>query len=232
MTEASVAISDTLGQQVSVALEQQIVSGVLAPGQRLNADELAQTFGVSRIPVREALRSLNAAGWVEIRPRHGAFVRQRSLRELDDLFHVRSMLEAEAARLAAKHRPASPLEEMQAAHDELVVSIREADPVGSAEANSRFHRAVADASGNLVLADITGQLAKRIRWYFATVAKFRASHSAEEHNEILTAISDGDGRIAAKLAREHVTRTYSLVRESLRAELDGDELELSAPSNS
>ena len=225
MSDGRVAISDTLGQQVSVALEQQILNGTLLPGQRLNADDLAQAFGVSRIPVREAHQSLNAAGWVEIRPRHGAFVRQRSLQELDDLFHVRSMLEAEAARLAAKHRSKAPLDAIKAAHDELVVSIRGADTVGAAEANSRFHRAVADASGNLVLADITEQLAKRIRWYFATVAKSRASHSAEEHFDILSAIRNGDGRTAAKLAKEHVTRTSTLVREALRAELDGEALD-------
>ena len=109
-------ISDTLGQQVSAALEQQILAGMLAPGQRLNADELASEFGVSRIPVREALRSLNASGWIEIRPRHGAFVRRRSLREPEDLFHVRAMLEAEASRLAAKNRTEAQLELIAQAH--------------------------------------------------------------------------------------------------------------------
>jgi DNA-binding GntR family transcriptional regulator len=226
MTQTEPAVSNTLGQQVSEALELQILSGTLPPGQRLNADELAEAFGVSRIPVREALRSLNAAGWIEIRPRHGAFVRERSLQELDDLFHVRGMLEAEAARLAAKHRSEEHLVAMAAAHDDLVAGNRSGDPVAAAEANSRFHRAVAEASGNAVLADLNEQLAKRIRWYFATVAKARARHSAEEHAELLRAIRNGDARTASRLAREHVMRTSSLVREALRAELhpehDGD----------
>jgi DNA-binding GntR family transcriptional regulator len=222
MADARATISDTLGQQVSVALEQQIVSGALAPGQRLNADELAQSFGVSRIPVREALRALSAAGWIEIRPRHGAFVRPRSLQELDDLFHVRSMLEAEAARLAAKEHAGESLADIKLAHDDLAQAIRRSDSVAAAEANSRFHRAVADASGNLVLADLTDQLAKRIRWYFATVAQSRATHSAEEHSEILAAITGGDGRTAARLAREHVTRTSGLVRDALRSEIDAE----------
>jgi DNA-binding GntR family transcriptional regulator len=212
-------ISDTLGQQVSAALEQQILAGMLAPGQRLNADELASEFGVSRIPVREALRSLNASGWIEIRPRHGAFVRRRSLRELEDLFHVRAMLEAEASRLAARNRTEAQLELIAQAHRDLVESNRRQDATATAEANSRFHRAVADASGNVVLGDLTDQLAKRIRWYFATVARTRGVHSAEEHSTILDAVRDGDARAAAKLTREHVTRTLSLVRDALRSEL-------------
>ena len=215
--------SDTLGQQVSAALEQQILEGVLAPGQRLNADELASAFGVSRIPVREALRSLNATGWIEIRPRHGAFVRRRSLQELDDLFHVRAMLEAEASRLASKHRTEAQLELIAQAHRDLVESNRRHDATVTAEANSRFHRAVADASGNVVLGDLTDQLAKRIRWYFATVASTRGVHSAEEHAAILDAVRAGDARTAARLTREHVTRTSSLVREALRSELTAAE---------
>jgi DNA-binding GntR family transcriptional regulator len=228
MTDPQPAVSNTLGQQVSEALELQILSGVLPPGQRLNADELAESFGVSRIPVREALRSLHAAGWIEIRPRHGAFVRERSLQELDDLFHVRGMLEAEAARLGAKHRSEEHLIAMAAAHDDLVAGNQSNDPVAAAEANSRFHRAVAEASGNAVLADLNEQLAKRIRWYFATVAKARAGHSAEEHAELLRAIREEDARRASRLAREHVVRTSSLVREALRAELHPDKLSAAA----
>jgi DNA-binding GntR family transcriptional regulator len=219
MTPSQPAVSNTLGQQVSEALELQILSGALAPGQRLNADDLAESFGVSRIPVREALRSLNAAGWIEIRPRHGAFVRERSLQELDDLFHIRGILEAEAASLAAAHRTEEHLVAMAAAHDDLVAGNKSGDPVAAAEANSRFHRAVAEASGNTVLADVNEQLAKRIRWYFATVAEARAAHSAEEHAELLRAIRDEDAATASQLAREHVLRTSALVRDALRAEL-------------
>ena len=216
------AVPDTLGQQVSDALEQQILEGVFAPGERLNADEIASGFGVSRIPVREALRSLNASGWVEIRPRHGAFVRRRSLIELEDLFHVRGMLEAEAALLAAPNRTDAHLREMEEAHEDLISANRAGDTTATAEANSRLHHVVAEASGNVVLADLADQLAKRIRWYFATVASYRAVHSAEEHAQIIEAVRSRDGRAAAKLTREHVARTSELVREALRTELDAE----------
>ena len=220
MVDSEVRIADTLGGQISEAIERDILRGVLRPGQRLNADDLAQTFGVSRIPVREALRSLDAAGWVEIRPRHGAFVRDRSTKELEDLFHVRAMLESDAAGLAAARRDPDGLAEMDAARAEMQAASEAGDAEGAAEANTRFHRALARASGNDVLGTLAEQLAKRIRWYYATVAATRSSHSALEHAAMLDAIRRGDSDTASRLVREHIGRTAELVQTQLREELE------------
>lgn len=219
MSDTRLPIADTLGGQISESLERDIILGVLRPGQRLNADDLAQAFGVSRIPVREALRSLDAAGWVEIRPRHGAFVRERSLGELINLFHVRSLIEAEAASLAAARRDADGIAEMEAARREMQAASEAGDPAASAEANSRFHRAMASASGNEVLADVADRLAKRVRWYYGTVASTRSIHSVREHAAMLDAIRAGDCVLASRLAREHIARTAEQVQARLGEEL-------------
>ncbi|MFM7717950.1 MAG: GntR family transcriptional regulator [Actinomycetota bacterium] len=220
MVDARLPVADTLGGQISEAIERDILRGILRPGQRLNADDIAQAFGVSRIPVREALRSLDAAGWVEIRPRHGAFVRERSPKELEDLFHVRSMLETDAAALAAARRDPAGIAEMDAARLEMQAASDAGDADAAGEANTRFHRAMALASGNEVLAALAEQLAKRIRWYFATVASTRSSHSAREHAAMVDAIRSGDGATAASLVREHVARTAELVQARLAEELE------------
>ena len=101
--------ASSLPSQIAELLEEAIIVGELVPGQRLRGDDLAATYGVSRIPVREALRTLEAGGWVEIRPRYGAYVRSHSAVELAELFEVRAMGKAYAARCAATRRTADEL---------------------------------------------------------------------------------------------------------------------------
>ena len=92
-----------LREHVYQAMQELIISRRLAPGQHLVESELAQMLGVSRQPVREALQWLNNEGWVDLRPGYGAFVHPPTPEEADQLLAVRSLLESESARLAAKH---------------------------------------------------------------------------------------------------------------------------------
>jgi DNA-binding GntR family transcriptional regulator len=204
----------TLGDRLTEVLEEAILAGTLSPGQRLSADELARQFAVSRIPVREALRSLEAEGWIELRPRQGAYVRRRTERELADLFEVREVTEPQAAGLAARRRTAEQL----AALDVLVEEGRRAagagDVAATARLNARFHTLVAGCTGNGVLAEIVESLSKRTRFAIAQVSPGRARESVEEHARLVEALRAADPDRAEDEARAHVGSTRRTVAGS------------------
>lgn len=199
--------SPPLRDQVYEALEGLIIEGKLAPGQRLTEVDLAERLGVSRNPVREALNGLSRAGWVELRPRQGAYVRRRTAQDGDEFFHVRQLLEIESARLAATHATedsVASLRELLAdgwdalkhKHDERLLS-----------ANSRFHAAVVEIAHNAVLTEMLGLLDKRLRWYFRPVVVRRAPDSWQEHTDLVDAIAVGSAERAAEMMRLHTEGT-------------------------
>jgi DNA-binding GntR family transcriptional regulator len=204
---------ETITGRLYAELEEAIIDGRLAPGQRVHADELAEHFNVSRIPVREALRALHANGWLDIRPRRETLVQEQTPEDLQDLFEVRALLDAHAASLAAERRSdddlsmfASLLAESKTAGDDMAALAR---------LNERFHVAVAHASGNAMLETLVQTLAKRVRWYFAKVAPVRASHSVREHGELVQAIRHRDRDRAAEIARAHLERTRQAARTAM-----------------
>ncbi|MFF3919711.1 GntR family transcriptional regulator [Streptomyces sp. NPDC001852] len=200
-----------LRDRVYEALLELITTRALQPGQHLVESELAGHLGVSRQPVREALQRLNTEGWVDLRPAQGAFVHEPTEEEADQLLTVRTLLEAEAARLAALHADASgigALEELCAEGEKAVA----ADDVDRAVAlNAAFHAKVMDLAGNAVLAELAAQVDRRVRWYYTPVARQRGRQSWIEHRELITAIADRDDERAAYLMRyhtEYTRRTY------------------------
>lgn len=214
-----VAGAATLSEQLYAVLEQAIIEGTLRPGQRLHADDLAQHFGVSRIPLRETLRALDANGWIEIRPRHGAYVRERSLSELMELFEVRAMLEVQSVKLAAERRTDEQLAELRRLVAEGHQAVAEDDARRVGEVNAEFHQLVARCARNQVLADILRSLSQRVRWYFSTVGVERTKHSMEEHERIVDALERRDADAAAALVRAHIEATRAAVQDAVAREL-------------
>ena len=160
--------SSTLPGRLYAELEAAIINGVLQPGQRLHADDLASHFGVSRIPVREALSSLDQAGWVEIKPRHGVRVRERTVTELHELFEFRAVVEAQVARWAAGRRDETDLRRLEQAVARTRAAVAaHADDQGIGFVG--FREALRQAAHNSVLAATSGVLEKRARFYFSTV---------------------------------------------------------------
>ena len=193
-----------LRDKVVEELRRRIVDGVYAPGDRLTEDRLAEAFGVSRNPVREAIRVLESEGFVVVQPRRSAVVATLSAQDVRDLFDVRLVLEPLAARLAADRAgPAAG-----AALQELVRAARAAAGARAldrvAELNTRFHATVSDYSGNLLLRSISGMLHARLQWVYRLSAAHRVVHSWAEHETLVAAIEAGDGEKAAAAAAEHV----------------------------
>ncbi|MET9297141.1 GntR family transcriptional regulator [Streptomyces sp. NPDC003077] len=200
-----------LRERVYEALLELITTRALRPGQHLVESELAGHLGVSRQPVREALQRLNTEGWVDLRPAQGAFVHEPTEEEADQLLTVRTLLEAEAARLAAANAGTAGIAELAALCDEGERAVRE-DAVDEAVAmNAAFHAKVMELAGNAVLAELAGQVERRVRWYYQPVARQRGAQSWAEHRELIAAITDRDEARATAVMRahtEHTRRTY------------------------
>nr|BFD81654.1 GntR family transcriptional regulator [Streptomyces sp. Xyl84] len=196
-----------LRDRVYEALLELITTRALQPGQHLVESELAGHLGVSRQPVREALQRLNTEGWVDLRPAQGAFVHEPTEEEADQLLTVRTLLEAEAARLAAVHADdagVAALRELCAQGEQAVAD----DDVDTAVAlNARFHARLMDLAGNVVLAELAAQVDRRVRWYYTPVARQRGGQSWVGHRDLIDAIARHDEQRAARLMREHTEHT-------------------------
>jgi DNA-binding GntR family transcriptional regulator len=190
-------------------LEELIIYGTLQPGQHLVEADIAKKLGVSRIPVREALQLLARDGWIDLRPRQGAFVHQPTMRQVNDVFGVRTLLEVEATRLAASKATNNSVRDLRKMLQTGREALARADERELVMLNSQFHAHIAQMSENDVLTGLIARLDKRIRWYFARVVKARGSNSWKEHAEILEAIAAGDPERASEAMRGHAERTRS-----------------------
>jgi DNA-binding GntR family transcriptional regulator len=222
-----------LVDRLAATLQARVLSGDLPSGTRLRQEALAEEFGVSRTPIREALRKLQAAGLVELRPNRGALVRGLSPREIRDAYEVRAELEGLAAGLAAgriQHDELDGLHEAQREFREALERTVEARAGGLepsedeiahwGHANDLFHQQIQDASGNDVLARTLAHLHRSFpRDLSRTVLRENTAllrENVREHEAILGAIEARDGEAARDLMVRHVQHAGRLV--VLRAE--------------
>ncbi|MEU7260723.1 GntR family transcriptional regulator [Streptomyces rimosus] len=202
-----------LRERVYEALLELITTRALRPGQHLVESELAGHLGVSRQPVREALQRLNTEGWVDLRPAQGAFVHEPTEEEADQLLTVRTLLEAEAARLAAANAGSAGIAELEALCDKGEQAVRDDDVETAVATNAEFHAKVMALAGNAVLADLAAQVGRRVRWYHTPVARQRGKGSWAEHRELIAAITDRDEARATAVMRAHTEHTRRMYHE-------------------
>jgi DNA-binding GntR family transcriptional regulator len=208
-----------LGRKIAEALRRRILAGDFKPGERLIEDRLSAEFGVSRVPIREALRTLIADGLVVPTPTRGACVAELSREIACELAEVRATLEGLNARLAARHRK-----------PELVALLREVLERGNAAAargapaeelarlNGEFHDTLALAGSNSVLQDIVRTLRERTELVFRRNSAERAAADWREHAMILSAVVDGDSELAELLATRHVHNAAAARLKALETE--------------
>lgn len=201
-----------LHEQILDAIDE----GVYPPGARLLETELADTFGVSRTPVREALRRLESQGVVTHEARKGAVVASLDYNQLGELYTVREVMEGLAARLAARHASAA---EVQLLRDMIARDRQETDPGKLAQANKRFHRQLHLASHNRVLSRTLDPVRRSLALLSGTTftASERPKQSNDEHEVIVNAIEARDEDAAEAAARAHISSAYAL-RLRLEAE--------------
>jgi DNA-binding GntR family transcriptional regulator len=204
--ERSAVDGRTLWQRVHEHLRDEILSGRLTPGTELSEVALAESLGVSRGPIREALGRLAAEGLVTIRPRRGAVVRALSSDEFIEAYQVREALEMMAVRLAVPKLT----KEDTVAMEQLIADMTsrgEADDVhGFFEANTEFHQRFFEVAGNRMLAELYRQLRGQVDRHRLRSVELRGdlTRSIAEHKAILRAAASGDVERAVHLVSEHI----------------------------
>jgi DNA-binding GntR family transcriptional regulator len=196
----------TLAEELRLQLADDIVRGLLAPGGALDETELARRFGVSRTPVREAIRQLAASGLVEVRAHRGAVVARPSEERLLGMFEAMAELEALCAGLAALRMTPAERSGLEAVHEELRTLIHGGDPQRYHEVNEAFHAAIYAGAHNAYLAEMTHATRSRVqpfrRAQFRNLGRLAKSHV--EHDCVVLAILRGDRDGAATAMREHI----------------------------
>jgi DNA-binding GntR family transcriptional regulator len=221
---------DALVDELAAAIQTRVLNGELETGTWLRQESLAAEFGVSRTPVREALRKLQATGLVEVQPRRGALVRGLSAREIREAYEVRAELEGLAAEVAAtrvRDAELQRLRDAQALFRHSVASLlawRDRrggdDPPRDAyvewnRGNDQFHLAVQEAAGNArlaaTLADLHRSFPRDLTWLVLGENTRLLEENVAQHEAILEAIERHDAKAARRRMVEHVRRAGELV---------------------
>lgn len=199
--------SSTLVDELLGQLAAEITSGTLPPGARLDEMALAKRFAVSRTPVRETLRQLEAAGLVERRPYRGTIVATLSAARLHEMFTAMGEVEAVCARQAALMMSQGERSALRNLHDRMAGIVRSGDTEGYAKSNTDFHRVIYDGAHNGLLTEMVTGLHRRLapfrRVQFRSVDRLAYSHA--EHEAVTKAIERGAADEAARLMRQHMS---------------------------
>lgn len=187
-------------------LADEIVDGRLQPGIRLDEQELAARFGVSRTPVREVLRDLAASGLIDLRPRRGAVVAALTPERLADMFEMLRELEALAARLAAQRMSPGERRALEMLHRGARTAVGDGDGEAYERGNVAFHAAIIQGSHNAVLIEQALAFRQRLRPFSRGQFRLlgRLAESFAEHEVVLAALLRGDGEGAEAAMRLHV----------------------------
>ena len=204
------------GDRAFAALMSAIEGGLYRPGDRLREVEIAERFELSRTPVREALRRLEAENVVEHRPRVGAVIRTLGQTEVVELYEMRLVLERTAAEMAAKHAAAAEVDDMAALNDEIA-SLPEGGPTAAA-INQAFHRAIYVAARNRFLLDAARTMNNALLLLGPTTLADadRIETVVRQHGAILDAIGAGDIEAAGAAAEAHLQTSLRYRLRSMR----------------
>ncbi len=213
VTQTEERISEST--RVADLLRDEILDGVREPGSKLVERDLATELGVSRVPVREALKILDAEGLVVLRPNTWAVVREFTPEDLADLDEVRSVLDVLTFRLAAQRRDAAGLEKLRAALDAELAGARTEDQIVAHRSAADFHEVVTELAGNRLLSELTQTMRSRLRWLLGQHDDLMSV--TEEHRALYEAIEAGDVRRTERLARAHVESSGHLRAAHQRA---------------
>jgi len=206
-----------LREVVFDTLRQAILDGTLQPGERLMEIHLARQLGVSRTPVREALRKLEQEGLVLTRPGRGAAVAQIMQSDLEDVLEVREALEELAVRRACARISEEQFARLCGIADDFAVSLRAGDLAGAAGDDEAFHAVLCEAAGNRRLSQLMDSLRSRMYRYRLESLKNKKNHPdlIRQHTLICEAVKAKDEEMAASAIRMHITKQKLSAAENL-----------------
>lgn len=187
-------------------LRKAIVSGDIKPGERLMEVSLADQMGVSRTPVREAIRRLEAEGLVTMIPRKGTHVSELSVKDIMDVLEVRAVLDKLATDLASKRIQSAQLKALESVHKQYISCVEKDNVEGAIKKDVEFHDIIYAASGNPRLVTVAASLREHIYRFRVMYmsGNLIAANVLNEHNEILQALREAQNNVASNLAEKHI----------------------------
>jgi len=210
--------SSTISEEISQTLADEIVTGRIAPGQKLDERRIAARFEVSRTPVRDALRQLATTGLIEFRAHRGATVVDIGVEQLTDMFDAMGELEALCAKLSAQRMSAVERKKLETLHYQSTEVVDSEDDTAYSALNERYHETIFDGTHNKSIRDITLNFRRRLAPFRASVFfrnRDRMRSSFNEHDEITNAILSADADRAYQAMRQHVASSSLNVIEYL-----------------
>jgi len=210
----------TLHEELVGRLRDLIIEGDLAPGAKVPERQLCERFGVSRTPLREALKVLASEGLLDLSPNRGATVARLTVADLDEMFPVMGALEALAGNLACARITDEEVAEIRALHYQMVLHHARRELPQYFRLNQRIHQCIMAAARNRTLSRMYASLAGRIRRarYMANMTPERWNRAVEEHEAILEALSQRDAARLGRILQEHLHNKGETVKESLLTE--------------
>jgi DNA-binding GntR family transcriptional regulator len=205
---------------VATEMRRLILDGTLRPGERLIEDRLAEQLGVSRNPVREAIRVLEAEGFLDVTARRGSFVATLSAKQAADLFEIRLALEPLGARLAAQQASAGRIARMKEILTLAQTVPEQVDLDTLAELHTELHSLIFEMTGNTYLVAMAIPMVKRGQWLLRQSSPLRTPSAWSEHHGLIAAIEAGDPDLAEAQARHHVLSVRASMRTQLAAQRD------------
>ncbi len=195
-----------LGEIVFDYLKNAIISGELKPGERLMEIAIANQLGVSRTPVREAIRRLEKEQFVEMIPRKGAYVASTTIKDILDVLEVRRLLEGFATAKAAERMTEEELARITVTHKSFLKAVEENDTEALIIYDNEFHERIFEASDNSKLIELTKSLSEQVqRHRLSYFNEFRDYDELKEwHEKIFEAIVNKDSKVASEVAQKHV----------------------------
>lgn len=195
-----------LYQEVAERLRQRIFAHELTPGTWIDEQKLAEQYGISRTPLREALKVLASEGLVELKPRRGCYVTEISPQDLDDIFPLMAMLEGRCAAEAVKRATQADVAGLAAIHEQLEAAAREGRIPAFFEANQAFHRRIQELAANRWTLSVIQDLRKvlKLSRLHSLSLEGRLQQSLDEHRQIMAAFRTGNGVLAEKCMHDHL----------------------------
>lgn len=199
-------VAPALYVQVAERLRARIFAHELVPGAWIDEQALAAEYGISRTPLREALKVLASEGLVVLKPRRGCYVAEVSERDLDEVFPVMAVLEAKVAECATRRATKADFQRLVAIHDELERHAAANDADRFFDANQRFHKALQEIGGNQYLGQLIDDARKLIKLTRRDSLRLagRIAQSVIEHRGILEAMQEQDPALAAQRMHDHL----------------------------
>jgi DNA-binding GntR family transcriptional regulator len=194
----------TLRERIAEGIRNAIVNGTIPAGSRVAEPDLAERFGISRTPVREALRQLESEGFIIVVPRKGAIVASLSAKDISDFYDLKMVLEGYAARLATRALTDADIDRMAEVNDSMLAAALNQEWRKAIELHNEFHEIFVAASGNDRLAAIDRNLVMQFQRFRLILAMHGSIEgSARQHREIIAAFRDRDAELAESLVRKN-----------------------------